>query len=153
MSGRASSFRVGGGEREGACCRGVFVCRVGRRPREFAHQSGDSGSQFDASATARLVWLVVVLAALSPLAVRILRSVRERALQGAVAVYMVVISLMAASALASGRYLAVAGAALFLASDTMIAWNRFVRPFEWAPTAIIVTYHLGQIALVHSLRG
>src|SRR5437764_844201 len=44
-----------------------------------------------------------------------------------------------------------AGAALFAGSDSMIAWNRFVRPFPWAAVGIMVTYHLGQAALVASL--
>jgi uncharacterized membrane protein YhhN len=47
--------------------------------------------------------------------------------------------------------LAVGGAALFFASDTLIAWNRFVRPRPWMPLAIIVTYHVGQAGLVLSL--
>jgi hypothetical protein len=43
------------------------------------------------------------------------------------------------------------GASLFFASDSLIAWNRFVRPRAWAPVAIMVTYHLGQAGLVTSL--
>jgi uncharacterized membrane protein YhhN len=58
---------------------------------------------------------------------------------------------MVASALASGVPLAATGAVLFMVSDTLIAWNRFVRPLEWAPITIIVTYHLAQAALVVSL--
>jgi uncharacterized membrane protein YhhN len=43
------------------------------------------------------------------------------------------------------------GAVLFVGSDSMIAWDRFVRPFAWAPLAIMVTYQLGQAGLVASL--
>ena len=68
-----------------------------------------------------------------------------------VTAYMVVISAMVASALATGLILAAAGAVLFELSDSLIAWNRFVRPVRWAPLAIIVTYHLGQTGLVLSL--
>ena len=42
---------------------------------------------------------------------------------------------------------------LFFGSDAVIAWNRFVRPFAWAQLVIMVTYHLGQLALVTALRG
>jgi uncharacterized membrane protein YhhN len=71
-----------------------------------------------------------------------------------VALYMTVISAMVAAALATGIALAAAGAALFLASDAMIAWERFVAPRRWHRLAIIVTYHLGQAGLVLSLtRG
>jgi uncharacterized membrane protein YhhN len=68
-----------------------------------------------------------------------------------VVAYMVVISAMVASALASGDVVAAAGALIFELSDSLIAWNRFVRPLRWAPLAIMVTYHLGQALLVISL--
>jgi uncharacterized membrane protein YhhN len=68
-----------------------------------------------------------------------------------VTAYMVVISAMVASALATGVVLAALGAVLFELSDSLIAWNRFVRSMRWAPLAIIVTYHLGQAGLVLSL--
>jgi uncharacterized membrane protein YhhN len=45
------------------------------------------------------------------------------------------------------------GAVLFYASDALIAWNRFVQPRPWMPLAIIVTYHVGQAALVLSLAS
>jgi uncharacterized membrane protein YhhN len=62
-----------------------------------------------------------------------------------------VITVMVGSAVSGGGTLAAAGAATFMASDAMIAWNRFVRPFPGARVAIIVTYHLAQAALVVSL--
>jgi uncharacterized membrane protein YhhN len=64
---------------------------------------------------------------------------------------MAVISAMLATACATGDGRAVAGAALFYGSDALIAWNRFVRPVEWGPVGIMVTYHLGQALLVVSL--
>ena len=75
----------------------------------------------------------------------------DGALRIAVSAYMVVISAMLATALATGNVVAGLGAALFVASDSMIAWDRFVRPWTWAPLAIMVTYHLGQAGLVASL--
>jgi uncharacterized membrane protein YhhN len=95
---------------------------------------------------------VIVVAAVAPVGFRILKALgRERPLQVPVAAYMVVISAMLATALATGNVVAGVGAALFVSSDTMIAWNRFVRPFGAADVAIMVTYHLGQAALVLSL--
>jgi uncharacterized membrane protein YhhN len=70
-----------------------------------------------------------------------------------VVAYMVVISAMVASALAAGPVLGAVGAVLFYASDALIAWNRFVQPRPWMPLAIIVTYHVGQAALVLSLAS
>jgi uncharacterized membrane protein YhhN len=70
-----------------------------------------------------------------------------------VVAYMVVISAMVASALAAGPVVGAVGAVLFYASDALIAWNRFVQPRPWMPLAIIVTYHVGQAALVLSLAS
>jgi uncharacterized membrane protein YhhN len=89
----------------------------------------------------------------SVLARPILVAVRcgHRDLIGPVVAYMVVISAMVSAAAATGVALAMVGAALFFTSDTLIAWNRFVRTRRWMPLAIIVTYHLGQTGLVLSL--
>lgn len=106
---------------------------------------------FDAPIRAGLVWLVIVAAVSAPLSLRILRSLTDVGLRNAVAVYMLVIAFMAASALASGSWIAAAGAVLFVASDLSIAWNRFVQPFAAARVMIIVTYHLGQWGLVEGL--
>jgi uncharacterized membrane protein YhhN len=106
---------------------------------------GPSGAAF-------AIVLVAVVAVLSPVAGRILKALRHRKeLAGPVALYMAVIAVMAASAFASGDVYAGLGAAFFVVSDAMIAWNRFVRPFAAAEVGIMVTYHLGQVGLVLSL--
>ena len=99
-----------------------------------------------------LVALVVAVGATVP-ASRILPAVKRRspALLAPVAAYMVVISAMVATAAATGVVLAACGAILFWVSDASIAWDRFVRPWSWARTWIMVTYHVGQAALVLSL--
>lgn len=106
-----------------------------------------------ASLSARLVSLAVVLVVAIAAVVPLLRALasHERVLLGPVVAYVVAISLMVASAGASGVLLAIGGAALFWCSDYLIAWNRFVRPLAWAPVVIMVTYHLGQLGLVLSL--
>jgi uncharacterized membrane protein YhhN len=106
------------------------------------------------SVGAIVVAAIVVIAIVAPLAVRIVRALRtggEAAFAGPVIAYIGVISVMVASALASGNVTAGAGAAIFAASDTMIAWDRFVQPLRFAPVAIMVTYHVGQTLLVLSL--
>jgi uncharacterized membrane protein YhhN len=101
------------------------------------------------------VAVVVVVLVVAPLGRTILTAIGRAGLPGelriAVAAYMTVISAMLATALATGNVLAAIGATLFVASDSMIAWDRFVRRFAWAPVAIMVTYHLGQAGLVASL--
>jgi alkenylglycerophosphocholine hydrolase len=100
---------------------------------------------------ARGLWLIGLLAASSPLVRRLLRAVPEPPLRIAVGIYIVAISAMVASALAGGHPLAILGAFLFMGSDLMIGWSRFVRTWPSAKLAIIVTYHLGQVALATAL--
>jgi uncharacterized membrane protein YhhN len=69
----------------------------------------------------------------------------------AVVLYVVVISAMVVSAVAGGTAVGIAGALLFLASDSLIAEHRFVSPRRWQPLAIIVTYHLALTGLVLGL--
>jgi uncharacterized membrane protein YhhN len=107
------------------------------------------------SAIAIVVATVVVVLVVAPLGRTILGAITRAALPSelriAVASYMTVISAMLATALATGNILAAVGATLFVASDSLIAWDRFVRRLAWAPVAIMVTYHLGQAGLVASL--
>jgi uncharacterized membrane protein YhhN len=90
---------------------------------------------------------------LAPVARRVLRGVQahEPALRPPVVAYLIVIATMLAAAVASGNAFAAVGAVLFVTSDSMIAWSRFVAPFEAAPVVIMVTYHLAQAGFVLSL--
>lgn len=106
---------------------------------------------FDVPLPSRLLWFAVVALFSAPLARRILRAVDDTAMRVPVACYIAVIAFMVSSAIASGSAWAIAGSLLFYASDAMIAWNRFVRPFGSARVSIIVTYHVGQLGLVFGL--
>jgi uncharacterized membrane protein YhhN len=44
-----------------------------------------------------------------------------------------------------------AGGVLFLASDTVLAHDRFVRRLHPGPLAVIVSYHLAQLLIVIGL--
>lgn len=110
-------------------------------------------ADFDATVGWRLFWFVIVAAAAAPLTRRVLRSVTDDAVRAPVAVYIGVLALMVASAIAAGRPVAAAGALLFFASDALIGWDRFVQRLAWARVAIMATYHLGQLGLVLSLRA
>lgn len=72
------------------------------------------------------------------------------------AAYACVLSLMLFSAWVTllrpawtgpGRVAVIVGATFFFASDAMLAWNKFVAPSHKLHVAVIVTYHLAQIAL------
>jgi uncharacterized membrane protein YhhN len=96
---------------------------------------------------------VIVVLVIGSLGRRILPGVRRHdpALVAPVAAYMAVIGVMVATALAVGNPIAAVGAVLFAASDTMIAWDRFLGPFPSSGVWIMTTYHLGQAGLVVSL--
>jgi hypothetical protein len=47
----------------------------------------------------------------------------------------------------SARTLVSAGTTLFFCSDLMLAWDRFVHRSRVLQVAVIVTYHLAQLAL------
>jgi len=74
-----------------------------------------------------------------------------RAMKLPVALYAVAIGVMLVMAIASHFAFAIVGAGLFVLSDGLIGYSRFVRMRSWAPPAIIVTYHLGQAGLVLAL--
>jgi len=96
-----------------------------------------------------LVALVAV-----PLGRRLLAGARASgndAVVAPVVAYVVVIATMVVAALAAADRVAVAGALLFMSSDALIGWTRFVQPIRWAPVTIMVTYHVGQALLVASL--
>ena len=77
-----------------------------------------------------------------------------------VGVYTTVIALMVSQAIGRATrlgtrdaWLTASGAALFMASDTMISVNRFVAPFPLSGFAIMATYYLGQILILrHALK-
>jgi uncharacterized membrane protein YhhN len=74
-----------------------------------------------------------------------------------VLIYSIVISLMWLSALltifetswsTTPSLLVSVGATLFVASDIILAWNRFVSPIKNGRLINLITYHLGQILLI-----
>lgn len=109
--------------------------------------------------------LLLPLAAVALLAVfigrHILRGLKRgdsySRLKKPVLAYMTVIALMLLSALACffrpawslpAAALSAAGAVSFLASDSILASDRFVRQRWWAAATLMVTYHIGQVLIV-----
>ncbi len=84
----------------------------------------------------------------------ILRSILRHgqgALVGPVCLYMVAILTMVVLATNVGRTSAAIGAVCFLASDTLLATDRFVRPIRQGTLLVHITYHVAQVLLVVSL--
>ena len=74
-------------------------------------------------------------------------------LQIGVSVYILLILAMCILAWMQKNPLYALGAWLFVFSDTILAWNKFVSPIEWAGYLIMVPYYLGQwVLFVQSVR-
>ena len=77
------------------------------------------------------------------------------AMRLAVGAYVFVISVMLFVACAAGPWLMGVGAACFVASDSLLAWNRFIAADRRLERAVMPTYHAGQVlmtlALLHQL--
>ncbi len=74
-------------------------------------------------------------------------------LGGSVAAYLAVIGTMAALGVSLGRPVLGAGALLFLVSDAVLGWDRFVARQPWARVVVMTTYHLGQLLIVIGAIG
>ncbi len=90
---------------------------------------------------------------------RFLWSGLRKSLQIPVAAYIVLITIMTAQAIGAaleqegaGLAIAAAGAILFLASDSMLAIDRFRVPFRSAQALVLSTYWLGQWLIALSAR-
>ena len=92
---------------------------------------------------------VIVVFAARPI-VQGVDSSDEAGLAAPVKAYIGVISAMVLAAFGTGDVRAMAGALLFAFSDSLIALGRFVRPRDWYPLAVIITYHLAQALLTVS---
>lgn len=85
-----------------------------------------------------------------------LRGTRHGRLLPALAAYGLVLALMLWSSVgrlfapvwpASAAAAVAAGGILFFASDSLLAWNRFVRPRRLGRLPVMITYHLAQVLL------
>jgi len=82
-------------------------------------------------------------------------------LRGAVVAYTLVLATMAALALARGMapprgerrraHWAAAGAVLFVASDSLLAWDRFAGPLPWAIAGVLASYYAAQWCIASSI--
>lgn len=120
----------------------------------LAHVAYVIGFLLDGVELSQMVLGLIPLAFIGVLAARPIiagvRSSDEPELAQPVTAYIGVISAMVLLAFGTGDVRAMAGALLFAFSDSLIALGRFVRPRDWFPLAVIVTYHLAQALLTVS---
>ena len=74
---------------------------------------------------------------------------QDRALRGPVLAYLCVICAMAAAGWFTGAPWVIAGSTMFVLSDSILGWRRFVRTKPWMDVGVMFTYHLaiGSLAL------
>jgi len=103
-------------------------------------------------------WPVIPLALIGAVILTYLWPALSASLKGAVGLYVAVIVVMAALAVSRsiasfsiGTLSAAIGALLFMASDAMLAINRFRRPFHLAQAAVLGTYFVGQLFIALSV--
>ena len=77
----------------------------------------------------------------------------EHALVGPVVAYMLVISIMALSAILTGNRQAIAGSLLFVISDSILSWNMFVTDIVYSDVLIMTTYYGAQFLIASSLAS
>lgn len=70
-----------------------------------------------------------------------------------VVAYMLVISLMALTAILTGNLWATAGSILFVISDSILSWNMFVSAIPYSDVLIMTTYYLAQFLIAGSLAS
>ncbi len=67
--------------------------------------------------------------------------------------YILVISMMALSAIMTGNKWAIVGSILFVISDSFLSWNMFVSNITYSDVYIMTTYYLAQFLIAGSLAS
>ncbi len=107
-------------------------------------------------------WLLGIISLLFTLALILrfavgLKKKNLKKLYAPVMIYIMAINAMVLSALLTffqpgwkinESILVSCGAILFLISDWLLAWDRFIQPVPRARTLVMITYHVGQIGII-----
>ena len=97
-----------------------------------------------------LIAAIVVVAVGFGVVPQLMAAVRPhgRLITVAVTLYIVMVSSMGIVAAGTGLAVTAVGGALFVVSDALLGWGRFVGPAPGGRVLVHVTYHLGQVGLV-----
>ncbi len=101
-----------------------------------------------------LAGLLVVVGSAALTLPRVLSGAKRaggQELMAVVGTYAAVLAAMAVLAVGTKSVLTAVGGLLFLGSDTVLAWERFVKPVRGGPVVVIVSYHLAQALIVLGL--
>lgn len=80
-----------------------------------------------------------------------LKLAGDYALIAPVLAYILVISLMLWSSVLTGNRWAMAGSLLFVASDSILAWNKFISDVPYSNELIMSTYYAAQFLIARSI--
>lgn len=109
------------------------------------------GPQSLAAAAPGVVLVLVLVAVVGRPVLAASRRQGGAGLSGAVAAYMLVLGAMVVTAWGTAQPLVAAGATVFMASDALLARNRFLgtaRDKRLSRVLVMVTYHAGQALIV-----
>lgn len=87
---------------------------------------------------------IFMLALLGITFTKIVPNAPEGIVRIGVSIYAVLISMMFASAMLQRSSLFALGSVLFVFSDFMIAWNKFIEPVPYRDYLVLITYFLAQ---------
>ena len=110
-----------------------------------------SRASFTKLRTAAVIPIIIYGAVFTMQLVPALKSSGDSALILPVIAYVIVISLMLWSAILTGNKLAALGSFLFVISDSILAWNKFIDSFGLAEPLIMITYYGAQFLIATSL--
>ncbi|GGD48285.1 lysoplasmalogenase [Lacimicrobium alkaliphilum] len=68
-----------------------------------------------------------------------------------VLIYMLALTAMATTAIVASKSAPwlIVGAACFIISDALLAWDHFIQPLAWSEFAVMLSYYLAQYCLVN----
>lgn len=69
-----------------------------------------------------------------------------------VLLYVLVISTMTFTAIMTGHRWLMLGSLLFMISDSILAWNRFIEDVPFSGPLIMITYYSAQFLIAHGIR-
>ncbi|MDR0966549.1 MAG: lysoplasmalogenase [Myxococcales bacterium] len=78
-------------------------------------------------------------------------SINHPELQISIVFYMSIIGLMCFTAIMTRQPMAIAGAILFVISDSILAWNQFVETLPFATALVMSTYYTAQFLIMSSV--
>lgn len=116
---------------------GFFVCRWIRKVEPDKKLTAKAKGQ-------AFIFLLMTLALLGFVFTKVVPCAPEGIIRTGTGIYAILISSMLFFALLQRSSLYALGAVLFVFSDFILAWNKFVEPVEYSRYLIMVPYYLGQ---------